>query len=71
MTTKKTVRSRSTRTAAPKFRFVSLRQAARALSQELPPQLAVTVPELTDALHQMPPRDGAYMAEEIFRRLDS
>ena len=71
MSMQKNVPARSHKKAAPKFRFVSLTQAARALSQELPPQLAVTVPELTDALHQMPPREGAYMADEIFRRLDS
>lgn len=67
----KNVPARSHKKAAPKFRFVSLDTAARVLSQELPPQLAISVPELTDALHQMTPRDGSDMAEEIFRRLDS
>lgn len=71
MSMQKSPRARSPKQAAPKFRFVSLTRAAVALSQELPPQLAVTVPELTEALREMTPRDGGDMAAEIFRRLDS
>lgn len=71
MSTKKSVPARSRKKSAPKFRFVSLEQAACALSQELPPQLAVTVPELNEALREMTPRDKGDMADEIFRRLDS
>lgn len=57
--------------AAPKFRFVSLPQAARVLSRQLPPQLAVTPGELSDAVRATAPRDNAELAAEIFRRLDS
>lgn len=71
MSMKKSVPTRSHKKAAPQFRFVSLARAATALSQELPPQLAVTVPELSEALREMTPRDGGDMAAEIFRRLDS
>ena len=71
MSMKKNVPARSHKKAAPQFRFVSLTRAAGALSQELPPQLAVSVPELTEALREMTPRDGGDMAAEIFRRLDS
>lgn len=71
MSMKKSAPVRSHKKAAPQFRFVSLARAATALSQELPPQLAVTVPELSEALREMTPRDGGDMAVEIFRRLDS
>ena len=63
--------NRSRKQAAPKFRFVSLLQAARVLSRKLPPQLAVTVGELREAVRATAPRDNATLADEIFRRLDS
>lgn len=71
MSMKKSAPVRSPKKAAPQFRFVSLSQAAASLSQELPPLLAITVPELTQAVRDMTPRDSGDMADEIFRRLDS
>jgi hypothetical protein len=55
----------------PKLRFVSLSRAAAALSADLPAQLAVKPGELAGALSAMGPRDAAYTADEVLRRLDS
>lgn len=71
MSMKKSAPVRSPKKPATQFRFVSLSQAAAALSRELPPPLAITVPELTQAVRDMTPRDSGDMADEILRRLDS
>lgn len=54
----------------PLMRFVPLAKAARALSKDMPLQLAVTAGELAQAVREMTPRDGAYTADQVLRRLD-